>query len=118
MLLPFPSIATTSEVGDSLLSNKEDKHQKKEGKTKGKPVLPSVSEISESESDSEYSIPRYVIPQKRDVKPNASVSGTTENVKIRSLTDTISSVSMGPTIPSLYNNFIESTTTDIPSNTQ
>ena len=28
MLLPFSSIPTTSEVVDSLLSNKEDKHQK------------------------------------------------------------------------------------------
>ena len=117
MLLPFSSIPTTSEVGDSLLSNKEDRHQKKEGRTRGKPVVSSVSEISESESDSEYSIPRYVIPQKRNVKPNASVSGTTENVKSWSLRDTISSVSTEPTMPSFNNNFVASTATDIPSNT-
>ena len=115
MLLPFSSIPTTSDVGDSLLSNKEDKHQKKEVRTKGNPVVPSVSEISESESDSEYSIPMYVIPQKRNVKPNASVSGTTENVKSRCLRDTISSISTEPTMPSLNNNFVGSTATDIPS---
>ena len=41
----------------------------------------------------------------------------TENVKIRSLRDTVSSVSIKPTMPSMYYNFVDSTATDMSNNT-
>ncbi|MCU7858926.1 MAG: DDE-type integrase/transposase/recombinase, partial [Candidatus Thiodiazotropha sp. (ex Lucinoma kastoroae)] len=74
MLLPFSSIPTLSEVGGSLLSNKEDLPREKEKKTKQKSFISSVAkESSESDSDSDGTVPRYVIPRRRNSNPPVSV---------------------------------------------
>ena len=63
MLLPFSSIPSTSQVDESLLSNKTQKPPKKMQNGRSSPEI--SSESSESDSDSDIT-PRYLIPQRRN----------------------------------------------------
>ena len=63
MLLPFSSIPSTSQVDESLLSNKTQKPPKKMQNGRSSPEV--SSESSDSDSDSDIT-PRYVIPQRRN----------------------------------------------------
>ena len=75
MLLPFSLIPATSEVSESLLSNREGLPPKSRSQTKRKSVRSnSSSNSSESESESEYIIPRYTIPQRRVSNKHVSLS--------------------------------------------
>ena len=75
MLLPFSLIPATSEVSESLLSNREGMPPKSRSQTKRKSVRSnSSSNISESESESEYIIPRYTVLQRRVSNKHISLS--------------------------------------------
>ena len=83
MLLPFSSIPSSSEIDDSLLSNKDQQPQRKSKVSRGNIPTTFVEENSSESSDSEPEVivPRYVIPQKRTRNnnnglPGRSVTGT------------------------------------------
>ena len=67
LLLPFSSIPSSSEIDDSLLSNKDQQPRRKSKVSRGN-IPTTVEEENSSESsdsESEVIVPRYVIPQKR-----------------------------------------------------